>query len=92
MDYNALLWVLQALIGGFCAVLWMLFNETRKRADKANEDLSQYKIFVAERYTTAEELKQAVDSINKAFESYASKLDIRLDRIEAKLDRKADKD
>jgi hypothetical protein len=48
-------------------------------------------VHVAETYSTSAELKDAVESINKAFESYSSKLDVRLDRIEMKIDNKADK-
>jgi methylthioribose-1-phosphate isomerase len=91
MDYSVLIWPLQALIGAFCAVIWANYLDVKKTADRAIKELGEYRVHVAETYSTSAELKDAVESINKAFESYSSKLDVRLDRIEMKIDNKADK-
>lgn len=85
------IWALNGVTGMFVILLWSWMKDIKAKADKATEDLAAYKIEVAEKYTTGEELREAVNSLNRAFESYSTKLDTRLDRIEAKLDRKADK-
>lgn len=91
MDYSMFLGPVQALLGALCAVLWANLQETKKKADRVENDLATYRVHVAETYASSAELKDALASINKAFEAYSSKLDIRLDRIEAKIDKKADK-
>lgn len=91
MDYSVVAGPIQALLGALCAVLWASLQETKKKAEKVENDLAQYRIHVAETYASSAELKDALATINKTFEAYSSKLDVRLDRIEAKIDQKADK-
>lgn len=89
---NVLLMALQAISGAFCVVLWNVLNNVRTKADKIADELSAYKVHVAETYASSAELREALVTINRSFEAYSSKLDARLDRIEGKIDRKVDKD
>jgi phage-related minor tail protein len=87
MDFNMLLGPVQALLGALCAVLWANLTETKKKAEKVENDLAQYKVHVAETYASSTELKEALRDINKAFEAYGTKLDARLDRIDERLNK-----
>lgn len=82
---NILLMVLQGLTSAFCVVLWSILNNIRAKADKTADDLSSYKLLVAERYTSKTELKDSVEAINQAFERHATRIDIRLDRLEERI-------
>lgn len=90
MDYSLFVGPVQALLGALCAVLWSALTETKKKAEKVESDLASYKIHVAEHYSTSEELKDALRDINKAFEAYGTKLDVRLDRLEERLNKMID--
>lgn len=81
---------IQALLGALCAVLWANLTETKKKAERVETELAQYKVHVAETYASSMELKEALKDINKAFEAYGTKLDIRLDRLEARLNKMID--
>jgi hypothetical protein len=87
MDYAMLVGPIQALLGALCVVLWFLLTETKKKADKVENDLAVYKVHVAETYASSAELKDALRDINKAFEAYGTKLDARLDRIDERLNK-----
>jgi hypothetical protein len=91
VDMTALLYVFQALLGAFGAVIWSNYNDVKKKAEKVSTDLATYQVLVAEKYTTTSEMKEALDSINRYLENFSTKLDVRLDRLELKLDRKVDK-
>lgn len=78
---------IQALLGALCAVLWANLTETKKKAEKVDAELSQFKVHVAETYASSIELKEALRDINKAFEAYGTKLDLRLDRIDERLNK-----
>lgn len=80
-----LVWVVQGLVAMFVTLLWTNHRDVKARADKAAEDLAAFKLFVAEKYTTGEELREAVSAINRAFDSYSTKLDVRLDRLEERI-------
>lgn len=88
---NILLMALQGITSAFCVILWSILNNIRTKADKTSDDLATYKVHVAETYASSAELREALAAINRSFEAYSSKLDARLDRIESKIDKKADK-
>jgi phage-related minor tail protein len=87
MDYSVMVGPIQALLGALCAVLWASLTETKKKAEKVEHDLAQYRVHVAETYASSTELKEALKDINKAFEAYGTKLDQRLDRLEERLNK-----
>jgi hypothetical protein len=76
---------LQGITGAFCCVIWSMLTDIKKKADKNADELAVYKILVAERHITKTELKDSVDSINQAFERHASRIDVRLDRLEQRI-------
>lgn len=84
-------WLLQGMVGIFCTLIAFGYKDMKSKQEATQKELTQYKLHVAEHYTTRDDLKEAVTSINKSFENFSDKLDIRLDRIESKLDRKQDK-
>lgn len=85
MDNTTLTWILQALLGGICAILWSNLSDIKKKADKVADDLSDYKTQSAEKFITKVELKDAVESLNQAFERHASRIDQRLDKLEERI-------
>lgn len=86
MDFaSILIWVVQGLVAMFVTLLWTNHRDVKSKADKAADDLAAFKLFAAEKYTTGEELREAVAAINRAFDSYSTKLDVRLDRLEERL-------
>lgn len=87
MDYSMVVGPIQALLGALCAVLWANLTETKKKAERVETELAQYKVHVAEHYASSEELKDALRDINKTFEAYGTKLDARLDRIDERLNK-----
>lgn len=58
-----------------------------RAAQDSREKLHEFRLHVAETYTTKDELSRAVESLERSFKAVFEKLD----RIEDKLDRKADK-
>ncbi len=91
MDNSNLLWAFQALLGAFCTVIWSGHVDTKRRAEKATEDLAAYKTTVASQYATSAELRESIQTINRFLESLGDKMDGRFDKLEAKIDQKADK-
>lgn len=85
MDFSVLVWPLQAVVSAFCAVLWSQLQDTKKKAEKASEDLASYKVAAAEKFLTKIELKDAVEVLNKAFERHATRIDERLDKLEERI-------
>lgn len=82
MDSNTIVWAFQAILSALCVVLWTQLQDTKKKADKALDDLSEYKVVAAEKYLSKRELKDAVDNLNRAFEQHATRIDTRLDKLE----------
>lgn len=88
---NVLMMALQGLVGAFSVVLYGLYNNLRAKADKTAEEFAAYRVHVAETYASSAELREALATINRSLEAYSHQLTTRLDRIESKLDQKADK-
>lgn len=86
-----LLWLVQGMLGVFCTLIAYGYKDMKTKQEATQTELTNYKLHVAEHYTTRDDLKEAVTSINKSFENFSDKLDVRLDRLENKLDRKVDK-
>ncbi|NKI68976.1 hypothetical protein GN109_06050 [Collimonas pratensis] len=89
-----ILWVVQGLLAVLCSVLGWNFKTLRAdvvaastEREAVNKDLQAYKLHVAETYVTQTDLSKAIDNFGKAIEAVFKKLE----RIEDKLDMKADK-
>lgn len=92
MDLNTIvLGALNLVLGAFGAVLWGNYKMVLGMAQNVSKELSDYKLHVAERYATADEVKSLVSEINASFEKYGNKIDAALLRIESKLDTKQDR-
>lgn len=83
-----------AIIGMLSFFMKAVISDFKSRHDaheKAVQDqrdrLHEFRLHVAETYTTKDELSRAVESLERSFKVVFEKLD----RIEDKLDRKADK-
>ena len=95
-----------AAIGGLLAYLWRRSESARDKmieahgdaisdlekslgaSDKRHSDeLSAYKLHVAEHYVTTNELTKAIESLNDTIKA----IFVRFDRLDSKLDSKADK-
>lgn len=86
MDFASIMvWAVQGVLGMLVVLIWTNHRDVKAKADKASEDLANYKLFVAEKYTTGEELREAVAAINRSFDQYSTKLDARLDRLEERI-------
>lgn len=78
---------LQALVTVLCAVLWFLFRDAKAKADATAKDFADYKVHIAANYVTHTDLAKAIDAFNRSVDAIFAKLE----RIEDKLDKKADK-
>jgi predicted nucleic acid-binding Zn-ribbon protein len=86
MEASVLLWIAQAVLGAFAAVLWFLFQDVKSKAEKATNDLAEFKTIVAQVYVSHTALKDTLGDIKEMFRDYETKMDQRLNRIEDKLD------
>lgn len=87
MDYTVLIGPIQALLGALSTVLWVMLYETRKKAEKVEQELAAYKVEAAEKFTTKHELRAAIESLSKAIEMQSSRMDSRFDRLEERLNK-----
>lgn len=98
MEFNMelLVWVLQAVLGAFGAVLWSVFNDLKKKHDdledefykckhEAAKELADYKADSAAKFLTREEMEKMVGSIRQTLDRNADKLEARLDRLEERI-------
>jgi hypothetical protein len=87
MDLNVLNSWLLAAAGGAGVVVWWLFRTVHARVERAETALAEFKLHCAENYVTSNTLEKALDNLNKTIGAVFTKLE----RIEDKLDLKADK-
>lgn len=87
MDLNALNPWLLLIASGCGAVLWWLFRSAYVRIEKVESSLAEFKLECARTYVTSNALEKALDNLNDTIKAVFAKLD----RIEEKLEKKADK-
>lgn len=87
MDFNGLLGLVGIGATGSGTVIWWMFRSVAARVDATEKELAAYKLHVAETYVTSNELGKAIDAFNRSIDALFAKLE----RIEEKLDKKADK-
>jgi hypothetical protein len=83
--------LIQILMSAWC---WHMYNEIGKAKDattRVEKELSDHKLHTSETYMTKSELTRAFDTISRNIESLGQSLGARFDKMEEKLDRKADK-
>jgi predicted neutral ceramidase superfamily lipid hydrolase len=87
MDLNVLnSWLLAAATAA-SAVVWWLFRSVHARVEKAETKLAEFELYCAKEYVTANSMRQTFDTLSDAIKAVFAKLE----RIEDKLDLKADK-
>lgn len=87
LDLNVLNSWLLASAAAAAAVIWWLFRGLYTRVEKSETALADFRLHCAEAYVTSNTLEKALDNLNKTIGAVFSKLE----RIEDKLDLKADK-
>jgi hypothetical protein len=98
MDFNIINGWLILFATGCSAVIWWLYRSlhakvesnalaSTDRAEKAEKALADFKLHCAETYVTANNFERALQGLTETFKAVFAKLD----RIEDKLDGKADK-
>jgi hypothetical protein len=71
-----------------------MYNELGKAKEatlQVEKELADHKLHTSETYMTKTELTRAFDTISRSIESLGHSLGQRFDKVEEKLDRKADK-
>lgn len=94
MDWASLATIGCTAAGGAGTVVWYLFNSSKDDSKKNSAEISElqkelaaHKLYVAEHYVTSNELSKAIETLSKAIDAVF----LKLDRIDGKLDGKADK-
>jgi len=83
--------LLQVLVTAWCWHMYSELGKTRDANDKLTKELAEHKLHTAETYMTKTELTRAFDTINRSIESLSASITSRFDKMEEKLDRKADR-
>jgi hypothetical protein len=87
MDFNILNPWLILLATGCGVVIWWMFRTLHSRVEKAEDAIEAFKLECAKTYVTSNALEKALDNLNDTIKAVFAKLD----RIDTKLDGKADK-
>jgi chromosome segregation ATPase len=73
-------------------------KEARDLGESLKDELSKYKLYVAERYVTQGDLSKAIENLNRniealsrGIENMSNHMSSKLDRLDRRLDNKADK-
>lgn len=86
-DLQTFRWALDLLLIGLASVLWFLLRKLIADVGAITKALSDYKLHVAETYVTQASLSKSMDNLAGSIGEVFRKLE----RIEDKLDGKADK-
>ena len=87
MEIEALKYVLgllQLIVTGWCYVMYTDIKT-------AKEDIAAHRLHIAEHYSTKNELTRVFDTVVKNQENLLVAMNTRFDKVENKLDSKADK-
>lgn len=87
MDATLLLGIVQGLLTILCGIIAWAHIDVKKKTENLEKDLSAYKLMVAEKYVSSDELKDAIAGLNKSFENYSNKWDHRMDKLEDKIEK-----
>jgi dipeptidase len=87
MDLNGLFGLAGTAVAGIGTVVWWMFRSVHARAESNEKDLAAFKLHCAETYVTSSALEKAIDRFSMSIDAVFKKLE----RIEERLDHKADK-
>lgn len=79
--------LIEGLLTILLIVVWWNFRALKIQADATQKDFAEYKLHVAEHYVTQNDLSKTIEAFNRSIDAIFKKLE----RIEDKLDSKADK-
>lgn len=83
--------LLQLLVTAWCWHIYSQLGKAQEASDKVEKELSDHKLHTAETYMTKTELSRAFDAINRSIETLGQSIAQRFDKMDEKLDRKADR-
>ena len=83
--------LLQLLITAWCWHIYSELGKTKEANDKVEKELADHKLHTSENYMTKTEVSRAFDAITRSIETLGNSITQRFDKVEEKLDRKADK-
>ena len=86
-DFDSARWVIELLLLAGATVMWFLVRKLIADLAALEKQVSDHKLHVAENFSTKTDLAKAIEAFNRSIEAVIAKLD----RIEDKLDKKADK-
>lgn len=88
---NLTLGVIQLLGGAWCVHLYSAQAKSEEATDALSRELAEHKLRTAETYMTKSESTRAFDGLNRTLDTLVATVTARFDKIDGKLDRKADK-
>lgn len=83
--------LLQVVITAWCWHIYSQVGKAQEANDKLEKELADHKLHTSENYMTKTELSRAFDAITRSIETLGNSITQRFDKVEEKLDRKADK-
>lgn len=83
MELQEIFTVLLTVLG---VVLWSMYNDVKKQARDTATELAAYKVVVAEKYVSTEELQKSLEQINRTIEKSYEQFSDRFSRIENRLE------
>lgn len=81
-----LVWIVQFLLGIGVALIGYMYQDVKAKAEKVKEDLADYKLHVAERYVSNDQLAKSLENLGKTIEGVASTVA----RIETRMNNQLD--
>lgn len=87
MDMETTRLIIEFLAAPFAVVLWWNFRALKAQSERTKDELAEYKLHAAETYSTKNDLSKAIEQFSRSIDAVFAKLE----RIEDKLDSKADK-
>jgi hypothetical protein len=88
---NVMFGVIQAVCGAWCVHFYNELKQARSSNDELEKALADHKLHTSENYMTKTELTRAFDTINRSLEGINQSMNHRFDKMDEKLDRKADR-
>lgn len=88
---NLALGLIQLLGGAWCVHLYNQQSKFSDTTDQLGRELADHKLRTAETYMTKSESTRAFDGLNRTLDTLVATVTARFDKIDEKLDRKADK-
>jgi hypothetical protein len=83
--------LIQLLMSAWCYHMYNEIGKAKDATSRVEKELADHKLHTSETYMTKTEVSRAFDAISRSIESLGQSMGQRFDKMEEKLDRKADK-